>query len=168
MLTSLRARKFTFAGTFTFWSVSICWHHFAMHLRNAKNKPSQPSTDEDPFQFLPTSTATPAKLLSVNAEDEARAGMVVAAATRAVLSLDPNARAVVVLHYYQGLSVEDAAQQLGIEVRKVQERLNRGIDSLRQWGSQHRHLAPTSDVYTALPRLDSGDLFQGRALRLAS
>ena len=167
-LTDLRQRKFTFAGTFTAWTVTICWHRFAEHMRSVKNKPSQPGAGEDPFQFLPASTATPAELLSVNAEDEARAGVVVAAATRAVLSLDPNARAVVVLHYYQGLSVEDAAHQLGIEVRKVKERLNRGIDTLRQWGSQHRHLAPTSDVYTALPRLDSGDLFQEHSLRLAS
>jgi len=168
VLVDLRKRKFSFTGTFAAWAVGICWHCFTQHARRLTNGITQPSSAEDPFQFLPASVATPAELLPINAEDEAQAGAVVEAATHAVLGLDANARAVVVLHYYHGFSVEDAARQLGIEARNARERLRRGVESLRHWGSHHAHLAPTADVYAALPRLDSGDLFQEPGLRLAS
>ena len=167
-LAQLRRHKFEFAGSVGSWAVGICWYCFTQHQRRWANKPTRPGSHEDPFLLLPACTTVPAELLPIRAEDEARAGAVLEAATHAVLGLDPNARAVVVLHYYHGYTVEDAAAQLGIDARLARERLRRGLDGLRQWGSTHRHLAPTADVYTALPRLDSGDLFHDRALRLAS
>ena len=168
VLQELRARKFAHHGSLTSYALTVCRHLFYAQLEIKKNGITRPGPDEDPFLLLPASAAVPAELLPISAEDEAQAGAVVEAATRAVLGLDPNARAVVVLHYYQGLSVEDAAAQLGIEARKARERLHRGLATLRQWGNHNRHLAPTADVYTALPRLDSGDLFQDHGLRLAS
>ncbi len=160
VLTELRAQKFTFAGSVASWALSICWHRFADSQRRKKNKPSQPGADEDPFLLLSATLATPAEVLPVRQEEEDQAGAVVAAVTHAVLGLDPNARACVLLTYYQGLSEASAAARLGIEEAKFRARLRRGLAGLRAWGTRHQHLAPEPDVYAALLRVDNGDLFR--------
>lgn len=162
-LTDLRAHKFAFAGTVAAWAVGICWHRFVDSLRGS-NKPSQPGKDEDPFLLLSNTLATPAEELSE--EDETQAATVVAAVTHAVLGLDPSARACVLMHYYQGLPEATAAAKLGIAQSQFKARLKRGLTSLREWGTLNRHLAPAGDVYAALLRVDSGDLFR-EPLRLA-
>jgi RNA polymerase sigma factor (sigma-70 family) len=165
-LTELRARKFSFTGPVAAWAVGICWHCATRSYRSVKSKPSQPGLDEDPFLLLSTTLATPAELLPVSQEDEAQAGAVVAAVTHAVLDLDPSARACVLMHYYQGLPEATAAAKLGIAQSQFKARLQRGLTSLREWGTRNSHLAPMGDVYAALLRVDSGDLFR-EPLRLA-
>ena len=165
-LTALRAHKFTFAGTLAAWAVAICWHCFTDSLRGTKQKPSQPGLDEDPFLHIGSYLAAPAELLPVSQEEETQAGAVVAAVTHAVLGLDPSARACVLMHYYQGLPEATAAARLGIAQSQFKARLQRGLTSLREWGTRNRHLAPATEVYAALLRVDSGDLFR-EPIRLA-
>jgi RNA polymerase sigma factor (sigma-70 family) len=160
VLTELRARKYSATGSVASWALSICWYRYTASVRNLKAKPSQPGFDEDPFLLLPASVATPADDLPSSQENEQRAGAVVAAATHAVLGLDPNARVCVLLHYYQGLTDSAAAAHLGIAETTFRARLRRGLADLRAWGSRHRHLAPAPDVYAALLRVSSGDLFR--------
>lgn len=160
VLTDLRAHKYAPTGSVGAWAMSICWHRFTDSYNSKKHRPSQPGLDEDPFLLLATALATPAEDLPGSQEDEQRAGAVVAAATHAVLGLDPTARVCVLLHYYQGLSEPAAAAQLGIAETTFRARLRRGLADLRAWGSRHRHLAPAPDVYAALLRVSSGDLFR--------
>lgn len=166
-LTELRAHKYTGKGSVTSWAMSICWHYFTDSLKSKKNTITQPGPDENPFLLLPASVATPAEELPIRQEEEQRAGSVVAAATHAVLGLDPNARVCVLLTYYQGLTESAAATQLGIAETTFRARLRRGLSDLRAWGQRHAHLAPAPEIYAALPRLSSGDLFR-EPLRLAS
>lgn len=163
-LTELRAHQFSFAGTVASWAMTICWHRFTASYRSKQGKPSQPSQDEDPFLLLSTTLATPTDEFSH--EEERQAETVVAAVTHAVLGLDPSARACVLMHYYQGLPEATAAAKLGIAESQFKTRLKRGLTSLREWGTRNRHLAPAADVYAALLRVDSGDLFR-EPLRLA-
>ncbi len=51
--------------------------------------------------------------------------------TRALERLDPEQRAVIVLHYYLGLPLQDAASALGIPVGTAKSRLHRALTSLR-------------------------------------
>ncbi|MGI4871371.1 MAG: RNA polymerase sigma factor [Janthinobacterium lividum] len=139
----------------------ICKHLF---LKSRHPKPSEPGRGEDPYQFLPASTATPAQELPVAQEEQQAATAMLTAATQAVLGLDPNARAAVVLHFYHGLPAPTAAAQLGISEGTFRERLSRGLQGLQAWG---RTVArPAAEVYAALPGLDTGDLFR-EPLRLA-
>jgi DNA-directed RNA polymerase specialized sigma24 family protein len=140
--------------------MTICWHCFTGSYNRKKDKPSQPGPDENPFLLLPPSVATPAEELPVRQEDAQRAGALVAAATHAVLDLDPSARACVLLTYYQGLSEAAAAAQLGLAESTFRARLQFGLTSLRTWGQHHPHLAPGPNVYEALPHVYSGDLFR--------
>jgi RNA polymerase sigma-70 factor (ECF subfamily) len=51
---------------------------------------------------------------------------------QALASLDPAHRAVVVLHYYLGLPVPEAARLMGIPLGTAKSRLNRAIGALRR------------------------------------
>jgi RNA polymerase sigma factor (sigma-70 family) len=166
ILTELRAHKFAPVGTVTSWALTICWHCFTASYNRKKDWITQPGQDEDPFLLLSATLAAPADELPVRQEDEQQAGAVVAAVTHAVLGLDASARACVLMHYYQGLPEATAAAKLGIAESQFKARLRRGLTSLREWGTRHAHLAPAADVYAALVRVDSGDLFR-EPLRLA-
>jgi RNA polymerase sigma factor (sigma-70 family) len=161
-LTDLRAHKFAFIGSVTSWVNNICWHRFVDRQQSKKNWITQPSQNEDPFLLLSSTLATPAEECSQ--EDEAHASAVVSAVTHAVLGLDASARACVLMHYYQGLPEATAAAQLGIAESQFKARLRRGLTSLREWGIRHAHLAPGADLYAALVRVNSGDLFREPAL----
>jgi RNA polymerase sigma-70 factor (ECF subfamily) len=50
---------------------------------------------------------------------------------RALERLDPEQKAVIVLHYYLGLPLQDAAAALGIPVGTAKSRLHRALTSLR-------------------------------------
>lgn len=160
VLTGLRAQKYAATGSLASWAMAVCWHCFTNSYNSKKHKPSEPGLDENPFLLLPASVATPAEDLPSSQEDEQRAGAVVAAATHAVLGLDPHARVCVLLHYYHGLSETAAATQLGIAEATFRARLRRALTSLQAWGQHHAHLAPAPDIYAALPRVSSGDLFR--------
>lgn len=166
VLTDLRAHKYTFVKSVASWATTICWHRFVDSYHRKKDRITQPGQDEDPFLLLSTTLATPADELPISQEDEQQAGAVVAAVTHAVLNLDASARACVLMHYYQGLPEATAAAQLGIAESQFKARLRRGLASLREWATRHAHLAPAADVYAALLRVDSGDLFR-EPLRLA-
>lgn len=160
VLTGLRAQQYAFAGSVASWALTICWHCFTSSRQRKANGITQPGRDEDPFLLLADSLAEPADLLPVQQEEENQAGAVVEAVTYAVLDLDPNARACVLLHYYQGLPEADAATRLGISPSTFRSRLRRGLAELQTWAISHRHLAPGPDLYTALVRVNSGDLFR--------
>lgn len=164
-LTDLRKQQFSFVGSVASWAMTICWHRFADSLTK-KNRITQPGQDEDPFLLLSATLAAPADELPVSQEDKQQAEAVVSAVTHAVLGLDASARACVLLHYYQGLPEATAAARLGIAESQFKARLRRGLTSLREWGTRNAHLAPAADVYAALLRVDSGDLFREPA-RLA-
>jgi RNA polymerase sigma factor (sigma-70 family) len=163
-LTELRTHRYAPTGTVASWATTICWHQFATSYQRKKDKITQPGQDEDPFLLLSTTLATPAEEFSQ--EEEAQAGAVVQAVTHAVLNLDASARACVLMHYYQGLPESTAAARLGIAESQFKARLRRGLTSLREWGTRNSHLAPAADVYAALLRVDSGDLFR-EPVRLA-
>ena len=165
-LTSLRAHKFTFAGSLASWVMAICWFCFTASYQRKKDRITQPGQDEDPFLLLSATLATPAEELPVSQEEKHQAENVVAAVTHAVLNLDASARACVLMYYYQGLPEATAAAKLGIAESQFKARLRRGLTSLREWGTRHAHLAPAADVYAALLRVDSGDLFR-EPVRLA-
>ncbi|MGI4872470.1 MAG: RNA polymerase sigma factor [Janthinobacterium lividum] len=161
LLAHLQARKFQVVGKPV--GVLFCVFCKYSYLNSCSPKPSEPGRGEDPYQFLPASTATPAQELPT-AEVQQAAAATLTAATQAVLTLDPNARAAVVLHYYHGLPAPTAAAQLGISEGTFRERLSRGLQGLQAWG---RTVArPAAEVYAALPGLDTGDLFR-EPLRLA-
>jgi RNA polymerase sigma factor (sigma-70 family) len=166
ILTEIRAHKFVPTCTVAPWAMSICWHRFTASYHCKKDKITQPGQDEDPFLLLSATLASPAEESSISQEEEAQASAVVEAVTHAVLGLDPTARACVLMHYYQGLPEATAAAKLGIAESQFKARLRRGLTSLREWGTRHAHLAPAADVYAALLRVDSGDLFR-EPLRLA-
>ena len=58
---------------------------------------------------------------------------------RALARLGPEHRAVVVLHYYFGMPLPEAAAMLGIPVGTAKSRLNRAIGSLRRSLEPDRH-----------------------------
>jgi len=167
MLTALRAHKYTGKGRVVSWALTICWHCFTASYNRKTNRITEPGRDENPFLLLPTHVATPAEELPISQEEEQRAGSVVAAATHAVLGLEPAARVCVLLTYYQGLSEAAAATQLGLTKPAFRARLRQGLADLQAWGQRHAHLAPAPEIYAALPRLSSGNLFR-EPLRLAS
>lgn len=157
-LIALRARRYTAKGAVAAWVMAISWVVLAHSLRRKKGKPSEPGRHEDPFLLVGPAGTTAAEELPVHAEEEAQAGATLAAVSEAVFSLDPNAQAAVVLHFYQGLPASEAADRMGVTESLFKERLNRGLASLREWAAQQD--APTAEVYAALRRVDSGDLFR--------
>ena len=166
VLTDLRAHKYAPTSAVVAWAMGICWHRFTDSLKTKKNHITQPSQDEDPFLLLSAELATPAEELPVRQEEKQQAEAVVEAVTHAVLNLDASARTCVLMYYYQGLPEATAAAKLGIAESQFKARLRRGLTSLREWGTRHAHLAPAADVYAALLRVDSGDLFR-EPVRLA-
>ena len=111
LLNSLRAKKYEDIGTLTAYAGT---HLRFLFLNSRRYKPGYPGRHEDPFLLVNSTHATAAEELPVSDEAETQAATVVAAATQAVLGLDPGARAAVLLHYYQGLPVPQAAARLGI------------------------------------------------------
>jgi RNA polymerase sigma-70 factor (ECF subfamily) len=67
---------------------------------------------------------------------------------RALAGLEPDARALVVMHYYLGMSVPEAADSLGIRLGTAKSRLSRSLALMRvtatadQGGSPGRDAAP--------------------------
>ena len=64
----------------------------------------------------------------------------------AMRRLDPGERAIIVLHYYLGLSLPETAQALGIPVGTAKSRLHRALEGLR--------ITVTADDATATPLLE--------------
>ena len=61
---------------------------------------------------------------------------------RAIISLPPDQRAVLVLVDVQGLSYEEAAQSVGVSVGTVKSRLSRARVRARDYLRQRRELLP--------------------------
>jgi RNA polymerase sigma-70 factor (ECF subfamily) len=55
---------------------------------------------------------------------------------RRMRGLDPDQRAVVVLHYWAGLSLDDVAERVGWPVGTVKSRLHRALESMRRDGTR--------------------------------
>jgi RNA polymerase sigma-70 factor (ECF subfamily) len=75
------------------------------------------------------------RVASIDLGDPADAAAVIAdrdALDRALESLAPEHRALVVLHYYLGLPLPDAAATLGISLNAAKSRLHRAMGTLRQ------------------------------------
>ena len=143
-------------GKLTSWAIEIAYKEFLHHLR--KPRPSDPGSSEDPFLLLGQESSRTADELLASSEEEAKAADLVKAATQAVLALDGNARNAVVLHFYRGLTPTAAAEQMGVHVHRFNARLARGLEALREWGA--RQSAPTAEVYAALRRVNTGELFR--------
>ena len=69
---------------------------------------------------------------------------------RALVRLDPEQRALVVMHYYLGYPVPEAAASLGISLPAAKSRLHRAMDGLRR--------------VLAVDRLDGVELGEGRTV----
>ncbi|MGI4822269.1 MAG: RNA polymerase sigma factor [Janthinobacterium lividum] len=148
-------------GNFFALAATCAWTAFRQYRRRElrHGQPSSPGSQEDPFLLVTGSAASvEPQEESDNAEEEARASELIKAATKAVMSLDTNARNAVVLHFYHGLSAGVASQQLGINRARFLSRLSRGLEGLREWGTQQT--APTAEIYAALSRVNTGDLFR--------
>jgi len=66
---------------------------------------------------------------------------------RALHTLPPRMRAVIVLRFYDELSEAETAQALGISVGSVKSQTSRGLDRMREaftQDSEHGHLTPTT------------------------
>lgn len=155
LVTQLRQQHYAGTGTVAAYAGA---HLRFVFLNSRKPQPAQPSAEEDPYHALPASTATPPEVLPVTAEEERQAAQLLAAATQAVLTLDPSARACVVLTFYHGYSPAAAARQLGLADATFHTRLSRALVELQAWGQTVA--APPAEVYAALSRVDTGDLFQ--------
>lgn len=161
LVKQVRARKVTLTGRLTTYVLGVALRKLlAAVQQRPSNAPNQPSASEDPFLLLPPALAQPPEELPVAAEDEDRAGALIEAATTAVLALDPNARAVVALHYYHGLTPAEATDRLGITAEQFRQRLRRGLAALQHWAQQNPQLAPGPAVYEALRRVNTGELFE--------
>lgn len=167
LLLYLRAQRFNLEreGSLLGLVYLCCRQQHVQNLGRRRDLPAQPGAAEDPFLLLGKLAAQPAEERTLSLEYAAQAGATVAAATQAVLGLDPNARAAVVLHFYQGLPTAQAAARLGVDERLYRERLSRGLTLLQAWGQSYPH--PSGEVYASLPSLHTGDLFT-EPLRLAS
>jgi|RhiMethySRZTD1v2_1073278.scaffolds.fasta_scaffold534900_2 RNA polymerase sigma-70 factor, ECF subfamily len=86
--------------------------------------PANTSLDSLEALAVPAAQPTP--------EDSARAREVGAALTAAIQALPPAQREVLVLRDIEGLSAEEAAEVLGIEVANLKSRLHRGRAELRK------------------------------------
>jgi RNA polymerase sigma-70 factor, ECF subfamily len=65
---------------------------------------------------------------------------------RAIERLEPEQRAVIVLHYYLGLPLTEAAKTLGIPIGTAKSRLSRALDNL------HATLSTEAEIAEAHPR----------------
>jgi RNA polymerase sigma-70 factor (sigma-E family) len=65
----------------------------------------------------------------------------------ALLAVPPRQRAVLVLRYYQGLSIDETAEVLGCRAGTVKSQASRGLDRLREvLGSRDIELSETTDT----------------------
>lgn len=70
----------------------------------------------------------------------------------AVDSLDPDLRTAVHLHYYQGLSIQDTADAMGVATSTVKYRIRQAVDALRGELATSRHIAPLVDSNSLIGR----------------
>ncbi len=160
LLKALRAHTLDTLQNLWAWGCVAAKVELSSYQRLRATAPSRPGLGEDPFLLVDSELATPADALPENAEDERRAAATLARATQAMLALDPNARACVHLHFYKSVPVAAAAQQLGLSLGVFQDRLARGLAALRAWADQNPDLALNGSEYAALPRVNSGALFE--------
>ena len=165
ILLGLRKQGYVSTGKLMSWAMAICWNVYLDHLGRYKDKPSEPGPHEDPFLLVIERSADSADELVVANEEEARATALIKGATRVVLGLDINARNALLAYFYHGHSSQEAAAHLGISVGKFIGRYKRGIAALRECGAQQQ--APTAELYKALSRIDTGDLFRDPPQRLS-
>jgi RNA polymerase sigma factor (sigma-70 family) len=158
ILLGLRKRQFGARGKLSSWAMQIAWLTYADALESKKGRPSRPGSFEDPFLLIIEKSTCSADELVANGEEEARASALIKGATRVVLGLDINARNAVLAYFYYGHSQPEAAAHLGITMGRFLVRLGRGLTALREWGAQQQ--APTAELYEALSRVDTGDLFR--------
>ena len=167
VLLRLRTRRFVLGeGSVVGYARECCRRCHLHSVGGYAARSARPGKDDDPYLLLGATAAEQPADLSVGAEYAAEASTAVGAATAAVLGLDAHARAAVVLHYYQGLPVPEAAARLGLDEQQYRTRLSRGVAALRTWGEGHP-LPDEVPVWAGLPRLDTGNLFT-EPLRLAS
>ena len=101
---------------FDAWLHRLVVHSCVDQLRRRRSRPIEVELVAL-SSVLPDETAT---LADRDALDQALAGLV------------PAHRAVVVLHYYLGFPVPEAARLMGVPVGTAKSRLSRAIDALRQ------------------------------------
>ena len=122
-----------FAGraTVASWMHSIAYRTYVDWLRS--NHRAEPRSDEW-WEACPAPDPSPA--------DRAAASDLAATLFRAVDALEPAARSTVHLHYYQGLSLEETADALGIAVSTVKYRLRQALEALGARIRDHQHPLP--------------------------
>jgi len=103
------------AGSFDGWSYRVVVRHCHRHLRSVRRMPAT-------VELLPDDVATGDVQVAVGLRDELE---------RAFQRLTADQRAVVVLHYYRGLSVEEIAEALSVAAGTVKSRLHSARAVLR-------------------------------------
>ena len=160
ILLGLRKRQFEATGRVASWAMKISWVTYAAFLEGKKELPSRPGSDEDPFLLLGEKVSAPPDGLAEASEEQARAIALIKGATQVVLSLDVHARNVLLSYFYHGQDRTEACASLGISAGRYVGRLRRGLGALREWGATQQ--APAAELYAALARIDTGNLFKER------
>jgi RNA polymerase sigma-70 factor (ECF subfamily) len=108
-------------SSFSTWLHGIA-HHVYVDWRRRPNR-----SDRPPDEWWETCVADVPNPFDDAAERDAARQL-----HRAVGQLDDSARDVVHLHYYQGLSLAETAEALGVAVSTVKYRLREALDSLKR------------------------------------
>ncbi len=111
-----------FAGRCSFpsWLHGIAWRTYVDWLRSPRR--THPASDAW-WEACPAPGPGP--------DGQAAAADLAACAWAAVERLEPDARAAVHLHYYQGLTLDETAAALGVAASTVKYRLRGALDTLR-------------------------------------
>ncbi|MBM3933447.1 MAG: sigma-70 family RNA polymerase sigma factor [SAR202 cluster bacterium] len=123
-------------GSLRAWLLRIASNLSYDHLRSSKRRPAD-SLDESmehPGFAVPTEGPGP--------EEQAERKDLNAYIQKAILSLPPDQRTVLVMIYVQGLSYEETAESTGASLGTVKSRLSRARSRVREVLLQHRELLP--------------------------
>ncbi|MBF6022554.1 RNA polymerase sigma factor [Lysobacter niastensis] len=111
---------FRFESAFTTWLHRLAVNTALMELRSRRSRPQDEGGDEDAFELLGTTdSAGHTTALTMDLE-------------RAVASLPPRARAVLVLYDVEGWKHEEIADELGMAVGSSKAQLHRARSLLRE------------------------------------
>lgn len=128
------------------WAYAIARNCFISHARTAKNKAARTSIDADRIE-LPDS-------IGASVEDESMARQSAQVVSRVLASLTPARREAFVLLRYEGMSVAEAAQIVGISEGALKIRAFHAYEALRAALSEME--APLDSAAARKPKGEGG------------